>query len=188
MESITTWSSYTDEPVRAAWTDRNVLSLRSLARDDRGSALIEAAILVPVLIALFAGVFEFSWFFYQQHLVTLGLRDATSYLAHSLDPCDPTSRNWQREQERAKNLATNANVDAGKRARVRGWSPSMILVLCTQIDNPTDEKGLPAYRGSPVFVITTSTRFAYRSLGMLDVLRLRPPTIVASYSERALGY
>jgi Flp pilus assembly protein TadG len=51
---------------------------KSLWRDQQGSALIEGAVMVPLLIAFFSGVFEFSWFFYQQHLVAIGLHDAAS--------------------------------------------------------------------------------------------------------------
>jgi len=53
---------------------RSTLSL--LGHDETGSALVEGAILLPLLIVLFIGIFEFSWFFYQQHLISLGVRDA----------------------------------------------------------------------------------------------------------------
>src|SRR5213592_2954397 len=92
---------------------------QSLRRDERGSALIEAAILMPLLIALLAGVFEFSWFFYQQHLVAIGLHDAVGYLARSSDTCNSTSRAWKVELAQAKNLATSGSISGGA-ARVRG--------------------------------------------------------------------
>src|SRR5215831_12137913 len=94
---------------------------QSFRRDERGSALIEAAILTPLLIALLAGVFEFSWFFYQQHLVAIGLHDAVSYLARSANPCNPTSRVWKTEQEHAKNLATTVRLKAAHRASGDGY-------------------------------------------------------------------
>jgi Flp pilus assembly protein TadG len=46
---------------------------RRLARDQDGSAFLEGAIIVPVLLVFVLGVYEFSWFFYQQHLVSTGL-------------------------------------------------------------------------------------------------------------------
>ena len=70
--------------------------------DQQGSALIEGAAMVPLLILFFVGVFEFSWFFYRQHLVTIGLHDAASYLARSSDPCNLTSHAWKTELEQAK--------------------------------------------------------------------------------------
>jgi Flp pilus assembly protein TadG len=36
----------------------------SFWRDEDGSALVEATIVMPLLLSLFLGVFEFSWFFY----------------------------------------------------------------------------------------------------------------------------
>jgi len=43
--------------------ERAIAKTLSLWRDDDGSALVEATIVMPLLIGLFLGVFEFSWFF-----------------------------------------------------------------------------------------------------------------------------
>jgi Flp pilus assembly protein TadG len=47
--------------------------------------LLEGTIVVPVLFALVLGTLAFSYFFYQQHLVSTGVRDAARYLART-DP------------------------------------------------------------------------------------------------------
>ena len=65
----------------------SVRVLRSLWRNDEGSALIEGAIIVPVLLVLVLGVFEFSWLIYQQHLISTGIHDARAILR---DPRTPT--------------------------------------------------------------------------------------------------
>ena len=55
---------------------------------------------MPLLLGLFLGVFEFSWFFYNQQLVVSGLRDAARYMTRieltdgNRDPCA------QKNQER----------------------------------------------------------------------------------------
>src|SRR3984957_19416862 len=65
----------------------------SFWRDEEGSALVEATIVMPLLLSLFLGVFEFSWFFYNQQLVVSGLRDAARYMTRieltdgNRDPC-----------------------------------------------------------------------------------------------------
>jgi hypothetical protein len=156
----------------------------SLWRDQQGSALIEGAVMVPLLIAFFYGVFEFSWFFYQQHLVAIGLHDAASYLARSSDPCNPTSPAWKVALQQAKNLATSGSISAGA-ARVRGWTAESVIPQCTKIDNPIGTNGLSRYRGSSIYVVTVSTKFTHPSLGFLALLKLRPPVISASYSQRA---
>ena len=54
---------------------------KTLWRSTDGTALVEATIITPVLIVLFFGVFEFSWYFYNQQLVEIGVRDAARYIA-----------------------------------------------------------------------------------------------------------
>jgi len=135
---------------------------RSLWLDQQGSALIEGAVVMPLLIALVFGVFEFSWLFYQQHLVAIGLHDAADYLARSPDPCNSASRTWKAEQQ-------------------------MVTTKCSKIDNPVGRNGLSRFRGASVYVVTASTQFTYPSLGFLNLLHLRSPVISASYSERAIA-
>jgi len=156
-----------------------------LWRDEQGSALIEGAVVVPMLVALLSGIFEFSWLFYQQHLVAIGLHDAAGYLARSPDPCNLGSRAWKTEQQQAKNLATSGLLGGGA-ARVRGWKNEMVTIQCKKIDNPIGKNGLSRYRGASVYVVTVSTEFTYPSLGVFELLRLRAPVISASYSERAI--
>src|SRR6516225_12427819 len=78
--------------------------LRTSWRDERGSALIEATVLTPVLFVLVFGVLEFSWYFYNQHRVSTGIRDAARYLSRVSDPTD------RRLQSNAKNLAVTGSI------------------------------------------------------------------------------
>ena len=150
--------SYTDDRIRKTLRDTFMRREQTFRGDEEGSALIEAAILTPLLIVLFVGVFEFSWFFYQQHLVVIGLHDAVSYLARSADPCNPTSRVWKTKQEHAKNLATSGTIKGGP-PRVRGWLPAMVKLQCTKVDNPIEMNGLSRYRDSSVYTVAASTEF-----------------------------
>ncbi|WP_409192556.1 TadE/TadG family type IV pilus assembly protein [Bradyrhizobium sp. RDM4] len=47
-------------------------SFATVWRDDEGSVLIEATILMPFLVTLMFGLFEFSWYFHKQQLVESG--------------------------------------------------------------------------------------------------------------------
>ena len=58
----------------------SLVTIKSLWDDCDGSALVEATIVTPLLVSLFFGVFEFSWYFYNQQLVVAGLRDAARYM------------------------------------------------------------------------------------------------------------
>jgi Flp pilus assembly protein TadG len=161
--------------------------IRLLLQDCAGSALVEGAVIVPVLFVLMFGIYEFSWLFYQRHLISTGLRDATRYLARSADPCNPGSRNWLLAQENARKLATTGSIIGGP-SRVKGWSADMVIPACQAIDNPTTLNGLAAYRGGPtIYVVTVSTRFADPSLGFFKLLGLQSPVISVEHSERAIG-
>ncbi len=161
--------------------------LRVLWQDCAGSALVEGALVLPVLIALMFGIYEFSWLFYQQHLISTGLRDAARYLARSSDPCDEASPNWFMEERYAKNLAITGSINGGT-ARAKGWTTAMVSLLCTAVENPSGSDGLTAYRGGPaIYVITVSARFTDPSLGFFGFLGLQSPVISVAHSERATG-
>jgi TadE-like protein len=161
--------------------------LQLLTRDEKGSALIEGAIVVPVLCVLMFGVYEFSFFFYQQHLISTGLRDAARYLARSSAPCNPASFSSPIDQASARNLAATGSIGGGA-ARVKGWTAAAVRLSCTPIDNPIGASGLSIYRGGPViYVVTASTRFTDPALGFLGFLGLKFPTISVSHSERVIG-
>src|SRR5205807_9906215 len=99
--------------------------LQFLAADDEGSALVEGAIMVPVLCVLLFGIYEFSWFFYQQHLISTGLRDAARYVARLPAACNPSAPDWPTVQAFAKNLATTGSINGGA-ARVNGWTSAAV--------------------------------------------------------------
>jgi hypothetical protein len=159
----------------------------ALARNDDGSALIEGAIVVPVLCVLLFGVYEFSWFFYQQHLISTGLRDAARYIARLPAPCSSASFNWPIDQASARNLATTGSISGGA-ARVKGWTAATVRLDCTPIDNPIGASGLRDFRGGPmIYVVTASTRFTDPALGFFGFLGLKTPAISVSHSERVIG-
>jgi hypothetical protein len=161
--------------------------VRALQKNSEGSALVEGAFVVPVLIVLLFGVYEFSWFFYQQHVISTGLRDAARYLARTRDACDFNSAVWGASQENAKSLATTGSIGGGS-ARVKGWVAAMVVPRCSQVDNSLPARGQSAYRGGPIiYVVTLSTRFVDPSLGFFGLLGLPAPIISVSHSERVIG-
>ena len=78
--------------------------LKSLYRADRGSALLEGAIALPVFLTLVCGVYEFGFYLYQQQLIASGVRDAARYLALTDNPNNPDY------QLHAKNLAVTGLI------------------------------------------------------------------------------
>ena len=155
--------------------------LHSWWRNSEGSALVEGALVVPILCTLLFGVFEFSWLFYQQHLISTGIRDAARYLARTANPSDVTI------QADAKNLATTGAID-GDSARVSGWLTHDVTIAYASVDNPVGFNGLTPFRGGAVIQsVTVSTTFAVPSLGFFGLLGLKPPPFTISHQERIIG-
>src|SRR5438552_1455072 len=154
--------------------------MQSLWRNDEGSALIEGAILVPVLLVLVLGVLEFSWLIDQQHLISTGIHDAARYLARSANPNDVTI------QKDAKTLATTGAID-GNTARVRGWTARDVNITYGSVKNPVGGNGLTAFRGGAVVEsVTVSTTFTVPSLAFFGFLGLKPPALTVSHQERII--
>jgi Flp pilus assembly protein TadG len=155
--------------------------LQSLWRNGEGSALIEGAILVPVLLVLVLGVFEFSWLINQQHLIATGIHDAARYVARSANPQDVTI------QRGAKNLATTGAID-GNAARVKGWTMRDVNITYASVNNPVGANGLTPFRGGAVIQsVTVSTTFTVSALGFFGFLGLKPPALTVSHQERVIG-
>jgi Flp pilus assembly protein TadG len=150
--------------------------LKTLSKADRGSALLEAAIVLPIFLSLICGVYEFGFYLYQQQMIIAGVRDAARFLALTDNPNDPSY------QLNARNLAVTGST-AGGTPRVRGWSAGDVTVDVSAVDNPT-----ATYSGRAVIrVITVSTDFVDPSLGFLGLLGLTAPTINVSHQERYVG-
>ena len=150
--------------------------LKSLWLAERGAALVESAIILPVFLTLVGGVYEFGFFLYQEQLVTSGVRDATRYLTLTADPTNSAN------QIDAKNLAVTGSIDGGA-TRVSGWSEADVTVAIDSVDNSTG-----TYSGGPTIqIVTVSTSFLDPTLGFLSLLGLKAPTITASHQERYVG-
>ncbi|MDJ1159215.1 pilus assembly protein [Chelatococcus sp. SYSU_G07232] len=155
--------------------------LARLRSDEHGTALIEGAIVLPVLMLLAYGVFEFSNAFYAHHLMTTGIRDAARYLARTADPAAAASQ--------ARNLATTGTIDGSGRRRVSWWAPSDVAVAVQTIANPVDPAtGERPYRGgNQISIVTVSTSPSYPGLGTLGFLGLSSFAVRASHRERVIG-
>src|SRR5262252_10289391 len=119
----------------------SVRIVQSLWRNGEGSALIEGAIVMPLLLILVLGVFEFSWLIYQQHLISTGIHDGARYIARSANPNDLTI------QRNAKKLATTGAID-GDTARVKGWTTRDVKITYASINNSVGSNGLTLFRGA----------------------------------------
>ena len=140
-----------------------LMRLRTLWKDREGSALVEGTVLMPFLCVLFFGVYEFSYIFYQQHLVSTGVRDAGRYLARVRDP---TLGNCQTN---ARNLATTGSISGGT-LRVSGWDTAGVAITVT---GPAGDQS-----------IQVTGSFTYAPLGFWGYFGFAIPTISVTHRER----
>jgi zona occludens toxin (predicted ATPase) len=161
--------------------------IKGLWRDADGAALVEATVLTPLLIVLFFGVFEFSWYFYNQQLVEIGVRDAARYLARGpyvsvastegTDPClDATNR------LAAQNLAVTGSIDGTGSVRVKGWTAASVNIDCPSIANKATYAG-----PDPIYRVRVQTSFPDPTLGYFGMLGLGIPNLSSSHIERSFG-
>lgn len=148
-----------------------------LAADENGNAILELAIILPVLFTIGFGVIEFGNLIYQYHLITVGLRDAARYVSGLPLPVN---------QAAAQNIATTGVLSGGTN-RVSWWTPANVNVATNDVQND-DGFGNKLYRGGAnITMVTVSTSVTYQSLGFLNYLGLGPITLSAQHEERVLG-
>jgi hypothetical protein len=121
-------------------------TIKSLWDSCAGTAMVESALILPVFLTLVGGVYEFSFFLYQQQLATSGVRDAARYLALTADP------NSLPRQIEARNLAVSGSVGGGS-PRVPGWATSDISITVNSAYSDVGTSG----GASSIQIVTVST-------------------------------
>ena len=162
--------------------------MRRIAGDQEGSALVEGALVVPVLFSLIFGALEFSFYFYQQHLVATGVRDAARYLARVQDPNNANS------QTIARSLASTAQPDnpPGTARRVAGFDPvpSEVIITVAPVANIAGGIcGVDPCRGFPNSLtrVTVTGSFTWVPLGFWSFLGFGSVNVTVTHSERWIG-
>jgi Flp pilus assembly protein TadG len=156
------------------WIRRYLRSLHFHCAADDGSALVEATVLVPVLFVLMFGVYEFSWYFFDQHRVDTGIRDAARYLGHSYCNTATTCSFSGTAIANAKNLAVCGTIAACTTPRVSGWT--------------TADVNDPVISGAGASqVVSISTSFTYVPLGLFGYLGISSLPISSTHQERLIA-
>ena len=91
--------------IRTLRRSRRMHWLGRFRRDERGVQLVELAIVIPILLLLFAAVAEFGRYFYEYTTVAKSARLGARYLAAKA--INSTTTNWQAN---AKNLVVYGNT------------------------------------------------------------------------------
>ena len=99
-----------------AWCADIAARLRAVFICRRGSAGIEAALIIPVFLLTFSGLLELGRAFEQAHAVEKGLRSGALYLARADNPQASAS------QTVARNLVMTGRADGGEPYLAPGWA------------------------------------------------------------------
>ncbi|MCA0034496.1 TadE/TadG family type IV pilus assembly protein [Mesorhizobium sp. B263B2A] len=156
--------------------------LQRFHHDEQGAALVEIAIVTPLVLLLSAGVFEFSNIFNTRLLLEAGVEDAARYMARC-------SSDWNTCSALATNLAVNGAVTNGT-ARVTGWTTGQVTITKAQSIQATDATGNELYLSSTgtVIVVKVSTAYPYPTLGLWSYLGFGALTLNVFHQERVFGW
>jgi Flp pilus assembly protein TadG len=160
---------------------------RDFGREDSGAALVESAIILPLMITLSAGVYEFSNAIYTRLLLEAGVADGARYLAR----CIHLAGDEAACETAAENLAVTGSVTSGGTARVSGWTTTDVSISYTTFPITVDSStGLQTYRSpsADVDVAQVSTDYSYAGTGLLSVLGFGPLTLSVAHQERVIGW
>jgi Flp pilus assembly protein TadG len=146
----------------------------AFARCRRGSAAIETAFALPVLLILGFAAADAGWLLSETHRMKSGLAAGAHYLASSRDVAG--------SEEKARNFAVSGQTTTGGTARVRGWTPAQVSITYRLLDN-TDG----AYTGGQVRVVRLESARPYEGFGLLRMAGVGPVDIHAAHEERWTG-
>ena len=89
--------------IRHRFRSRRLLQLHRFTRDEKGLQLVEAAIVIPIFLIMFAATAEFGRFFYTYTTLAKATRVGTRYLSTNF---------YTEEQEAAENLVVYGSTTA----------------------------------------------------------------------------
>lgn len=153
--------------------------LRSRFHDDRrGSVIVEAAMILPVVMVLLCGLAETARATLHQHRLAESVREAARYLARVPLACPAGGdSNWATARSNAQHLAATGRVSGGQ-PLVTGWTDASFTIA-----DPVCE----TWSGRAVQLITVSANIPYQDLGLLRVLGLDAVRLGASHQQLHIG-
>jgi Flp pilus assembly protein TadG len=139
---------------------RRIAQLRAFTRNEQGVQLVELAIVIPVLLILFAATAEFGRYFYEYTTLAKAARTGTRYLITSKVNCF--------EANQAKNLVVYGNTAGTGAPLIEGLTTDNVTV--SPNSNLSDVCAGGAIPGVPQTMTIRITGFKHQSLFNLGAL------------------
>ena len=161
-------------------------------RDERGTTLVEMALIAPLMVTLGAGVFEFGNMINQKLLMQAGLNDAARFAARCNGQLYAQAGLTINCADIATNIAVFGNAAGTGAARVTGWAKADVTLQIANAGSCHDAvvAGVTQYRSvtPQVCIVRASTNKVYADLGMLALLGLGPITLHGAHEERLIRF
>lgn len=149
-------------------------------KDEKGSILVEALLLLPIITIFSIGVLEFGNVLWQRQQLQTGVRDAARYWSR----CRPATADFASvcSADIARNIAFYGNPTGTGNTRVPGWDQNSQLTL-----TPASKSDFPAVPAQTDKVVVTGT-VNYNGSPLVSVLNLSLITIEYTHEERYMGW
>ncbi|MBZ9668401.1 TadE/TadG family type IV pilus assembly protein [Mesorhizobium sp. ES1-3] len=167
--------------------------LDKFRRDHRGTTLVETALILPLMVPLSAGVFEFGNLIHDKLLMEAGLSDGARFAARCNSQMYTDSGLAAINCANiATNLAVFGNVAGTGSARIKGWGKANVTVTIAAPASCHDAvvAGVTEYRSTTTQVckVRAIGTFSYTGIGMLSLLRIGPITLNGFHEERYIRF
>lgn len=129
---------------------RRLFRLRALAKNERGIQLAELAIVLPVLLILFAATAEFGRYFYEYTTLAKAARIGTRYLV--------TAKVSTYEKSQAKNLVVYGNAAGTGSPLIEGLTTDNVIITAK------DSQGVEQTAGVPETITVQISGFKHQTL------------------------
>jgi Flp pilus assembly protein TadG len=161
----------------------------SLARDRSGTAAVEMALSLPLLLVLLFGAFELGYYLLSEHVVQKSVRDAARFgarLAMTNYPSCTVPANGAAEQQ-IRRVARFGNVTGTGNPRLIGWTADNMTTVTIACDNTSSYGTGGIYEDFPngAPVVTVSATVPYPTF--FGALSLGPASLnLNSHSQAAV--
>ncbi|WP_287328116.1 TadE/TadG family type IV pilus assembly protein [Mesorhizobium sp.] len=162
-------------------------------RDHRGTALVETALLLPLMVPLTAGVLEFGNLIHKKLLMEAGLSDAARFAARCNSQLYTQSGLAAINcADIATNIAVFGNAAGTGNARIAGWQKADVTVTIAASGSCHNAvvAGVTQYRSttSQVCIVRAAGTLDYNDIGMLSLLDIGLITLGGFHEERLIRF
>ena len=147
----------------------------NVVRGERGNAVIEFALVLPLLLLLFSGLVEVGRAHFQAMAVEKGVRAGTLFAARRPFPLDPA------DQAKAINLIRTGTLDGSGAVLVSGWTRPDAGVSFTSRSFAVDDATVPVIR------VVATVPFDALVPGLWGFLGMNDFTISAFHEQAHVG-